>query len=117
MGSFFLIGAMVMIVMSATVFQPLVRTGFDPMPENIFPRGRYVGENGSRYTFRQPDDIREADELALKGSMAMVDEKYTVAISSYFHSMKRLPNWEMNETRRSAYRRQFWNAVRRSIGF
>ncbi|HRQ87909.1 MAG TPA: type II and III secretion system protein [Bacteroidia bacterium] len=81
------------------------------------PGGGYGGGAGSGvpriasdYVIRLQENVKKADEAALRGSQLMADGDYQGAIDQYHQALDLLPDAPMTEPRRRAYIKQFSRA-------
>lgn len=78
--------------------------------------GGYGGGGGgvpgiaTNYVIRLQENVKKADEAALRGSQLMADGDYQGAIDQYRNALDLLPDAPMTEPRRRAYIRQFSRA-------
>ena len=64
----------------------------------------------TNYVIRLQEDVKKADEAALRGSQLMADGDYQGAIDQYRAALDLLPDAPMTEPRRRAYIKQFSRA-------
>lgn len=94
----------------------LVATALFPAFEAIAGPGGYgTGEGGvpgiaTNYVIRLQENVKKADEAALRGSQLMADGDYQGAIDQYRAALDLLPDAPMTEPRRRAYIKQFSRA-------
>lgn len=62
------------------------------------------------YVIRMQEQVKQADEAALRGSQLMADGDYQGAIDEYRNALSLLPDAPMTEARRRAYVKQFSRA-------
>ena len=79
------------------------------------PGGYGSGEGGvpgiaTNYVIRLQENVKKADEAALRGSQLMADGDYQGAIDQYRAALDLLPDAPMTEPRRRAYIKQFSRA-------
>lgn len=79
------------------------------------PTGYGSGDSGvpsiaTNYVIRLQEDVKRADEAALRGSQLMADGDYQGAIDQYRAALDLLPDAPMTEPRRRAYIKQFSRA-------
>jgi len=85
------------------------------LPTQAGPGG-YGGEGGgvpgiaTNYVIRLQENVKKADEAALRGSQLMADGDYQGAIDQYRAALDLLPDAPMTEPRRRAYIKQFSRA-------
>ncbi len=77
--------------------------------------GGYGGSSGvpaiaTNYVIRLQENVKKADEAALRGSQLMADGDYQGAIDQYRAALDLLPDAPMTEPRRRAYIKQFSRA-------
>ena len=93
-----------------------VATALFTAPDAVAGPGGY-GSGGSgvpaiatNYVIRLQENVKKADEAALRGSQLMADGDYQGAIEQYRNALDLLPDAPMTEPRRRAYIKQFSRA-------
>ncbi|NLT72173.1 MAG: hypothetical protein GXX91_15975, partial [Verrucomicrobiaceae bacterium] len=72
--------------------------------------GSGVPAIATNYVIRLQENVKKADEAALRGSQLMADGDYQGAIEQYRNALDLLPDAPMTEPRRRAYIKQFSRA-------
>lgn len=94
----------------------LVATALLPALDAVAGPGGYgSGDSGvpgiaTNYVIRLQENVKKADEAALRGSQLMADGDYQGAIDQYRAALDLLPDAPMTEPRRRAYIKQFSRA-------
>src|SRR5690606_27999017 len=94
----------------------LVAAAFFPGHDAVAGPGGYGGSGSgvpgiaTNYVIRLQENVKKADEAALRGSQLMADGDYQGAIDQYRAALDLLPDAPMTEPRRRAYVRQFSRA-------
>jgi general secretion pathway protein D len=93
-----------------------VATALFPASDSMAGPGGYGGSGSgvpgiaTNYVIRLQENVKKADEAALRGSQLMADGDYQGAIDQYRAALDLLPDAPMTEPRRRAYIKQFSRA-------
>ena len=94
----------------------LVATALLPALDAVAGPGGYGSADSgvpgiaTNYVIRLQENVKKADEAALRGSQLMADGDYQGAIDQYRAALDLLPDAPMTEPRRRAYIKQFSRA-------